>query len=99
MDKEVKTMTRLVTAPLSAKGQMTMPKAVRKALNLSAPGDTLGFIVDEEAHVALLTKMELVPAAENFSKAELRKLLKLAKEPGGKSFSSMGALLKDLKSR
>ena len=52
-------MTRLVTAPLSAKGQMTMPKAVRKALNLNAPGDTLGFIVDEEAHVVLLTKMEL----------------------------------------
>ncbi len=92
-------MTRLVTAPLSAKGQMTMPKAVRKALNLNAPGDTLGFIVDEKAHVALVTKMELVPAAENFSKADLRKLAKLSKEPGGKSFSSMGALLKDLKHR
>ncbi len=92
-------MTRLVTAPLSAKGQMTMPKAVRKALNLKTPGDTLGFIVDEEAHVALLTKMELVPAAENFSKADLRKLLKLVKEPGGKGFSSMESLLKDLKSR
>jgi len=78
---------------------MTMPKAVRKALNLNAPGDTLGFIVDEKAHVALVTKMELVPAAENFSKADLRKLAKLSKEPGGKSFSSMGALLKDLKHR
>lgn len=92
-------MTRLVTAPLSAKGQMTMPKAVRKALNLNAPGDTLGFIVDEKAHVALVTKMELVPAAENFSKADLRKLTRLSKEPGGKSFSSIGALLKDLKHR
>ena len=92
-------MTRLVTAPLSAKGQMTMPKAVRKALNLNTPGDTLGFIVDEDAHVVLLTKMELVPAAENFSKVDLHKLLKLTKESGGKSFSSIGALLKDLKSR
>ncbi len=92
-------MIRLVTAPLSAKGQMTMPKAVRKALNLNAPGDTLGFIVDEKAHVALVTKMELVPAAENFSKADLRKFTRLSKEPGGKNFSSMGALLKDLKHR
>lgn len=92
-------MTRLVTAPLSAKGQMTMPRAVRKALNLNSLGDTLGFIVDEEAHVALLTKMELVPAAENFSKADLRKFLKLVKEPGGKSFSSIEALMKDLKNR
>lgn len=92
-------MTRLVTAPLSAKGQMTMPKAVRKALNLNAPGDTVGFLVAEEAHVALLTRMELVPAAENLSKASLRKFAKLTKEPGGKGFSSMGALLRDLKNR
>ena len=92
-------MTRLVTAPLSAKGQMTMPKAVRKALNLNAPGDTLGFIVDEETHMALVTKMELVPAAENFSKTHLRKLLKLVKEPGGKSFSSIEGLMRDLKGR
>ena len=83
-------MTRLVTAPLSAKGQMTMPKAVRKALNLNEPGDTVGFLVDEEAHVALLTRMELVPAAESLSKADLRKLSKLTKEQGGKRFSSMG---------
>jgi hypothetical protein len=48
--------------------------------------------------VALLTKMELVPAAEHLSKAELRKLVKLTKEPGGKTFASMKALLRDLKS-
>ena len=92
-------MTRLVTAPLSAKGQMTVPKAVRKALNLTASGETVGFLVDEKAHVAILTKMELVPAQESFSKVEIEKLLKLAKEPGGKAFSSAKSLLKDLKSR
>lgn len=92
-------MTRLVTAPLSAKGQMTVPKAVRRALNLTAPGSTVGFLVDDKTHVALLTKMELVPAEENFSKSDLQKLLKLAKEPGGKTFSSMKGLLRDLKSR
>lgn len=92
-------MTHVVTAPLSTKGQMTVPKAVRKALNLHAPGDTVGFIVDDTAHVALLTRMELVPAAESFSKADLRKLMKLTKEPGGKSFASVDALMKDLKHR
>ena len=91
-------MTRFVTAPLSAKGQMTVPKAVRKALNLTGAGSTLGFLVDEKTGVAVVTKMELVPAAASFSKSDLRKLAKLAKEPGGKSFPSMKSLLKDLKS-
>ena len=78
---------------------MTLPKAVRKALGLTDhPSSMVGFLVDDEAHVALLTKMELVPAEESFSKSELRKLLKLTKEPGKKTFSSMTALLKDLKS-
>ena len=92
-------MTRLVTAPLSAKGQMTVPKAVRRALNLTAPGSTVGFLVDDKTHVALLTKMELVPAEESFSKSDLRRLLRFTKEPGGKMFSSMKGLLGDLKSR
>lgn len=90
-------MTQLVTAPLSTKGQMTLPKAVRKALNLTAAGNTIGFLIDDEAHVALITKMDLVPAHESFSKAELRKLAKLTKEPGGKTFSSIGGLLRALK--
>ena len=92
-------MTRLVTAPLSAKGQMTIPKVVRRALNLASHGEMIGFLVDERAHVALLTKMALVPAQESFSATELQKLLKLAHAPGGKSFSSVKELLKDLKSR
>ena len=92
-------MTHMVTAPLSAKGQMTLPKAVRKALNLTAPGSTIGFLIDDEAHVALITKMALVPAAVSFSKVELRKLAKLSKAPGGKTFSSMEGLLRDLKRR
>lgn len=90
-------MTQLVTAPLSVKGQMTLPKAVREALKLTSPGSTVGFFIDEEAHVALLTKMELVPAQESFSRLELRKLRKLLKEPGGKTFHSMEALMRDLK--
>ena len=92
-------MTQLVTAPLSAKGQMTIPRSVRKALHLNGPRTMVGFIVDDKAHVAVLTRMELVPAEASFTRAEIRKLLKLAKAPGGKSFSSVETLLKDLKSR
>ena len=92
-------MTRLVTAPLSAKGQITVPKAVRRALNLDAPGNTVGFLVDDKTHIAVLTKMELVPAVENFSKSELQRIMKLTKEPGGKTFSSMKELMRDLKNR
>lgn len=90
-------MTRLVTAPLGGKGQMTPPKTVRKALNLTAPGSVVGFLIDDQAHVALITKMALIPAQESFSEAELRKLAKLSKEPGGKTFSSMGGLLRGLR--
>lgn len=92
-------MATLVTAPLSAKGQMTIPKRVREALKLTAPGEMVGFLVDERAHVVLLTKMELVPAEESFSKSELQKLTKLTQDPGGKAFSSVKALLNDLKRR
>lgn len=91
-------MARLVTAPLSGKGQMTLPKAVREALRLTEPGSTVGFLIDEKTHVALVTKTELVPATQSFSKAELRKLLSLRKEPGGKTFASMKALLPNLNS-
>jgi AbrB family looped-hinge helix DNA binding protein len=89
-------MTQVITAPLSGKGQLTIPKAVRKALHLTAPGTMVGFLVDTDRHIALLTRMELVPAQQSFSKAELRKLAKLTKEPGAKTFGSMQALLRDL---
>ena len=92
-------MTRLITAPLSSKGQMTVPKAVRKALNLTAAGDTVGFLVDEKTRRVVLTKMQMVPAEASFSHAEIQKLLKLSKEPGGKSFSSARALLSNLKKK
>ncbi len=44
-------------------------------------------------------KKQRVPAYQSFSKTELRKLAKLTKEPGGKTFGSMEALLRDRKSK
>ena len=90
-------MATWVTAPLSSKAQITLPKPVRQLLGVSAKGDRIGFLIDERAHRVFITKVKLVPE-EPYTKEDIRKLLKLRKEPGGKTFRSMDDLLKDLKS-
>ena len=92
-------MTRLVSAPLTSKAQLTLPKPVRQLLKVGAKGDRIGFLIDEKSHRITITKVDLVPAEEPYTEEEIRKLLKLSKEPGGKTFRSMDELLKDLKSR
>jgi len=92
-------MTRLVSAPLTSKAQLTLPKPVRQLLKVGAKGDRIGFLIDEKSHRITITKVDLVPAEETYTEEEIRKLLKLSKEPGGKTFRSMDELLKDLKSR
>ena len=90
--------TRWVTAPLSSKAQLTLPKRVRELLGVREKGDRVGFLIDEKTHRIVITKVDLVPAEEPYTDAEIRKLLALRKEPGGKTFSSMDELLEDLKS-
>ncbi len=46
----------------------------------------------------LIARVDLVPVEESYTNEEIRKLLALRKEPGGKTFGSMDELLKDLKS-
>ena len=90
-------MTALTTAPVGAKGQMTLPKKVRQLLRLNAPGELVGFLVDERTHAVRLTKVDLVPADDPFTAEEYQKLIKLTKTSGGKTFTSYEAFLKDLK--
>ena len=92
-------MTTFITAPLTSKAQLTLPKRVRAFLGVREKGDRVGFLIDEKSHRIVITKVDLVPAEEPYTDEEIRKLLKTRKEPGGKTFSSMNELLKDLKSR
>ena len=89
-------MEKLVTAPLSSKAQLTLPKRVRELLGVREKGDRIGFLIDEKSHRIVITKVDLVASEEAYTKEEIRKLLKLAKEPGGKTFDSAEAFLKHL---
>lgn len=90
-------MAALHSATLGAKGQVTLPKGVRKFLGLHQPGEMVGFLVDEEVRTVRLTRLRVVPEEDDLGEKEYRKLLELPKRKGGKTFSSMKALLKDLK--
>ncbi len=92
-------MTQWVTAPLSSKAQITLPKAIRELLGVRQKGDRVGFLIDRRSRRVTLARVALVPDEEPYTQEELRKLLKLRQEPGGKTFRSMDALLTELKSR
>ena len=38
-------MSKIITAPVGAKAQITLPKAVREALHLKARADLIGFVI------------------------------------------------------
>ncbi len=92
-------MARLVTIPLTSKGQITLPKVVRELLGVRSKGDLVGFLLDLEAKRVQLTRVEAVPAQEDFTPDEYKKLLELPRKKGGKRFRSMPSLIKDLKKR
>lgn len=91
-------MATLMTATLSSKAQLTLPKRVRELLGLREKGDQVGFLVDEHARRVVMTKVTLVSEEEAYTPEELRKLLKLAKAPAGKTFASAEAFLKHVRS-
>ena len=61
-------MGKLIMAPVGAKAQITLPKAVREALHLKAQHDVIGFVI-YEGRVAL-TRIEPVPSSDPFTDAE-----------------------------
>ena len=91
-------MAKWLTAPLSSKAQLTLPKRVREILGVREKGDRVGFLIDEKHRRITITKVDLIPTEEPYTEEEIRKLLKLAKEPGGKTFNSAEAFLKHLHS-
>jgi len=85
-----------VTAPLGPKGQITLPKEIRDTLGLKEKGDLVGFVLDEQSRSVRLTRMEIRPAGAEYTEEELRRLLSIAKERGGKRFTSAEAFLRHL---
>lgn len=88
----------LVTASLTSKAQLTLPKRVRELLGVHAKGDQVGFLLDEKARRILITRVDLVPTEAPYTQTEIRKLFKLARAHGGKTFDSAQAFLKHLHS-
>ena len=91
-------MTMLMTATLSSKAQLTLPKRIRELLGVRAKGDQVGFVVDEKTRRVMMTKITLLSAEEPYTEEELRKLLRLAKAPGKKPFASAEAFVKHVRS-
>ena len=85
-----------VTAPLGPKGQITLPKEIREALGLKEKGALVGFVLDEKSKSVRLSRMEVRPAGEAYTEEELRKLLGLVKERGGRRFGSAKEFLSHL---
>jgi AbrB family looped-hinge helix DNA binding protein len=85
-----------LTATVGTKGQITLPKKVRQAIGAVHPGDLVGFLVDENGGVVKIVRMDVRPAEESYTAEEMRKLVGLAKEKGGKTFGSSKDFLKHL---
>ena len=81
-----------VIAPISSKGQVTIPAQIRKILHLTRPGDLLGFIPVKEG--VLMKHLEI--REEDFSEEEWDKLEKLANRKG-KSYKDAKTFLSALK--
>lgn len=92
-------MTSMVTAQLTGKSQITIPKRVRETLKLRSKGDIVGFIIDEESHNVKLTRIEFVSSQEDFTDEEYKKLLSLVhdKKNISKKFRNTGEAIKYLK--
>ena len=85
----------LVTAPIGAKAQLTLPKAVRQALHLQARGDLIGFVI-ESGRVAL-TRIEPVPSSDPFTDEEWRKIDRLAAGPPASTLQDAASSLRHLR--
>lgn len=91
------TETRMVTVPLTSKGQITIPKVVRERLRIKAKGDLVGFVLDPSGTRVQLTRVEAIPVQEDLTPEEYKTLLRLPRQKGGRRFRTMPSLIADLK--
>ena len=79
-------MTKIITAPVGAKAQITLPKLVREVLHLTAQQDIVGFVIHGDR--VALTRIEPVPSSDPFTESEWAKIEQLAAQPPAASLES-----------
>lgn len=93
-------MPEIYLSPLGEKAQITLPKAVRKALGLREK-DLVGFFV--ERNRVAVSRIEPLSSSDPFTKEEWAKIRKLASRPPRAVFQrsedSMDYLKRHLKAR
>ena len=90
-------MSKLITSPVGAKAQVTLPKAVREALHLKPQEDLVGFVV-EGGRVAL-TRIEPVPSSDPFTDQEWAKIERHTTQAPAATFENAARSLRYLKRR
>ena len=69
---------KIITSPVGAKAQITLPKSVREALHLKAQHDLVGFVI-RGGRVAL-TRIEPVPSSDPFTDREWKQIDRLVSQ-------------------
>jgi len=82
-------------ATLSPKGQLTLPKEIRKELRLEKGGTVL---VEKSGTGVLLRSVEIYPRGDDFDEDEWDALRRVAREKKGRPQKNMKSFLKSLRS-
>lgn len=80
-------MQKLLPAPVSSKGQVTLPKMIREILGIDKEGDIVNFVI-HQGQIVLTRGFFVAPASVSFSPEELEQLRTKAKKTGKRSFRS-----------
>lgn len=88
-------MPKIITSPVGAKAQVTLPKAVREVLHLKAQHDLVGFVIQGDR--VALTRIEPVPSSDPFTEAEWKQIERLASQAPAAVFESAADSLRYLK--
>ena len=86
---------KIITSPVGAKAQVTLPKVVREALHLKAQHDLVGFVIHGDR--VALTRIEPVPSSDPFTDEEWKKIERLTAQTPAATFENAADSLRYLK--
>jgi bifunctional DNA-binding transcriptional regulator/antitoxin component of YhaV-PrlF toxin-antitoxin module len=90
-------MSQLIAvSPIGKNGQTVVPALIRKMFKMRRGASLVGFFMSGK-HVEI-APVKVEKSTEDYSTQEISKIVKLAKEKGGKAFTSAGAAKAYLKS-